>query len=115
MVVVVVVAREDRGEDKNRLLFCFWFFGSVSRGGNGTGRETEEEDDLTLKCIAPIRVRDFGRVESQLLFSFFLLFSFSFFVGEFFLFSFLFSYVLFELLPFEAGGRRKSSIKLGAG
>jgi hypothetical protein len=37
-----------------------------------------KEDDLTLKCIAPIRVRDFGRVESQL--SFFLFLSTCFFL-----------------------------------
>jgi hypothetical protein len=114
MVVVVVVAREIGGRTRTDFFFSFGSLGLSREGGNGTGRETEEEDDLTLKCIAPIRVRDFGRVESQLLFSFFLLFSFSFLLVNFFYLIF-FSYVLFELLPFEAGGRRKSSIKLGAG
>lgn len=47
---------------------------SLVRGGKNNGQAGEEEkDDLTLKCIAPIRVLDFGRVESQL----FLFFPFS--------------------------------------
>jgi hypothetical protein len=62
-----------------------------------------KEDDLTLKCIAPIRVRDFGRVESQL--SFFLFLSTYFF--SFLIFSSLFFLELLTLRP----GKEKSCIK----
>lgn len=84
-----MVARDERrGEDKTRL-GLLWYEGGKKKDG------TEEEEDLALKCIAPIRIRDFGRVESQLLFPFFSsLFSFS---------RFIFFAVLFELLTSRPG------------
>lgn len=62
-----------RQESRNRLRLSLERGSKMDRPG-----KRRKEDDLTLKCIAPIRVRDFGRVESQL--SFFLFLSTCFFL-----------------------------------
>jgi hypothetical protein len=101
VVVVVVVVSGDRLVG-GRGPVMGWMGGTEQtslvpfgeRGENGQTGKEEEEDDLTLTCIAPIRVRDLGRVESQL--SLFLFFYLIFFLA------FLF-FVLFELLPFRLG------------
>lgn len=66
--------------------------------------KSSKEDDLTLKCIAPIRVRDFGRVESQLSFFFFSSLLFFSLFSRFFFLAILFGII--DLRP----GKEQSGI-----